>query len=85
MKIWCVNPIINTTLVDMFNESGQHLLLNYYAYLIDSNAVCATLNVDDYFIYSEPIPIPSNDSLLCIQIRRINNIYEIKLERLGTI
>lgn len=82
MKAWVINPNINTVLVNLYDENLGGIAVGFYSYLIDGSKICATANINNYFIYSDPIDILPLEGSYCIQLRRINNIYEIKLERL---
>lgn len=86
MKAWIINPNVNTDLIRFQDVNGYSITVGIYAYLLDGTKVCATLSAYngldgfDYFIYSDPIPMPSDNVMLCIQVRRINNIYEVLIE-----
>lgn len=80
LKAWVVSPNVNSNLITLSNSNGHSILVNYEVYPFDSTKVMATVIVDsNYYIYSNPISIPSNNEVLCIQLRKINNIYEVLL------
>jgi hypothetical protein len=80
LKAWVVSPNFNSNLITLSNNDGHTIFINYEVYPFDSSKVMITVIVDNhYFIYSNLISIPSNSDVLCIQLRKINNIYEVLL------
>lgn len=91
LKAWIVNPNINTDLIRLQDINGNSITIGIYNFLLNPNQINATLSVYnglsgslggfDYFIYSNPISNTGSNNSFCIQLRRINNIYELLLER----
>lgn len=79
LKAWVINPNLDNTLITLSNENSS-LSINCETYPLDNTQVIAVLIVDNgYYIYSNPILKPSDGEVLCIQLRKINNLYEIIL------
>ena len=80
-KLWFYNPNINSTLLTLTNDSGQIITVNYRQDIEDSTKAYTDLTSDGlYYIYTPSIRKPTDTQQVCIQIRRINNIYELKME-----
>lgn len=78
-KLWVKNPTVGANLVTMTNTNGQSVIVAYVQDPDDDTKVMATVTVGSYFAYSESITAPASTDELCIQLRRINGVYEIKL------
>lgn len=79
LKAWVYSPNINSNLITLSN-SNYNIKIDYELYPFDTTKVIVSLLVDNgYYIYSNPILIPQSNKVLCIQLRKINNIYEILL------
>lgn len=80
-KLWFYKPNINSTLLTLMNDSGLIITVNYRQDIEDSTKAYTDLTSDGlYYIYTPSITKPTDTRQVCIQIRRINNIYELKME-----
>lgn len=80
LKAWIYEPNINTTLIELSDDSNNKIKINYvYDFMNTNNVICTVEVYEGYFIYSNSIPIPSSDEMICIQLRRKNNLYDIVL------
>ena len=85
-KLWIRNCNENSTILQFTNETNQNIVLRYMIDYDDNTKCYVDLTVDDlYYIYSQSIAIPSSTETVCIQIRRINNVYELKFDNMGVI
>lgn len=82
LKALLYKPNLDSTLIILAEENeNNNIKINYMIYPLDETKVICTIEINEgYFIYSNPIDIPDNEDLLCIQIRRINNLFDIVLE-----
>lgn len=80
-KLWFRDANLNTELLNFSNISQQKVTLRYMADYEDSTKVYVDLISDSgYYIYSASISAPSAQEIVCAQIRRINDIYELILQ-----
>ena len=80
LKAWVVEPNINTTLIVLTNENSKQITVDYIIDPFDNTKVMAVVNVDDeYFVYSNSILAPLSTDLLCFQLRRVGDLYDIVL------
>lgn len=90
LKAWVLNPTIGKDLIVLTDEKGQTITLHYGYYLYDTSKVYVSLLVkllyktaiyeryyNAYECYSNLIPVPNDGQNLCIQLRKLNNLYEI--------
>lgn len=81
LKAWLNSPKDNVNLITLTGVNGEFMRIGYYEDQEDSTKVYADVLVDEkYYIYTPSIIKPLTSEQLCLQLRRINNIYEIKLE-----
>lgn len=80
LKAWVLNPNVNTNLITLSN-GVDNINIWYGYYLSDYSKVIVslTVNTNQYFAYSNLIDTPATNQELCIQIRKINNLYEVIL------
>lgn len=80
VKAWVVNPNINTTLIQLTDDNNNEIRVEYITNPMDSSQVLAVVWVNDsYFIYSNSITQPSASQVLCFQLRRVGDLYDIVL------
>lgn len=85
-KIWARDITPNSIILIFTNEANQTITLRYMVDSDDNTKVYVDLTVDGgYYIYSPSIVAPPTTETVCIQIRRINNIYELKFENIGVV
>lgn len=76
LKAWLSQPNLNSDLITLNNEYGEDIILGIRQ--SGNGKIYADLLVGgEYYIYSNSIDASSQ---YCIQVRRINNIYDIYLE-----
>lgn len=81
LKAWVKNPNLNEKLIVLQNNKNDNIVISYVEDPEDINKVLITVLVsDNYFIYSDSIPAPTEFNTLCVQVRRISNIYHVLLE-----
>ena len=81
LKSWFRNPTLNSNLIKLENAENENIVISYMQDPENVNQTLITVTVSDgYFIYSDSIPTPSSTDLICVQLRRINNIYHILYE-----
>ncbi len=79
MKAWVRIPVADRNLITLSENENITVWYGYHPF--DSTKVIVTLNVnEEYFIYSNAITPPTSAQELCIQIRRVNGIFDILLE-----
>jgi len=80
-KVWFRNANKNSTLLMFENQNQQSIVLGYYVDSNDDTKVYVDLLVDgNYYIFSPSITAPLADVVCCVQIRRIDNIYDLMFE-----
>lgn len=85
-KVWSRDITKNSTILTFTNESNQIISLRYMVDSADNTKVYVDLTVDnEYYIYSQSIVVPPSAETVCIQIRRIKNVYELQFENIGVI
>lgn len=80
-KLWLTQPTDKSTLCIFSNETNQMIKLGYHIDQNDNTKVYADLIVDGkYYIYTDSVTKPLPSQQICIQMRRIGNLYDILLE-----
>lgn len=80
VKIWVKNPTIGADLLTLENADGDVVTVSYIQDPDDDTKVIAVLTASEYLIYTDSITTPDSTDELCIQVRKINEIYEIRME-----
>lgn len=88
LKAWVQQPTLNSTLFTLYQDSDNYIVVYYIQDPMDSYKGIITLQVymdgvPTYFAYSNSFTKPTASQELCIQIRCINNIYDVLAEVLG--
>lgn len=87
-SIWGRNFNPNTNIVTIKNPSGYSIEINYrqsedlLGVYIEA-VIKDTINDVVYYVYSDTISTPTTTSDIIMWLRRIDNVYQIKLEDLG--
>lgn len=80
LKAWVLYPNIDTDLITLSNGIDNIIIqLNYYPFDRTKLIASVSVNNNQYFAYSNLINKPSNTAELCIQMRKVNNLYEVVL------
>lgn len=86
LKAWVINPIIGEDLITLTDENGQTITLHYGYYPFSDSEVCVSLIIrsydgtdyyNSYMCYSNLISVPTGSQTLCIQVRRIEDLYDV--------
>ncbi|MEG0900161.1 MAG: hypothetical protein RSD67_05330 [Oscillospiraceae bacterium] len=86
VKIKTRNVNENATICTFNNPSNDIIKVKYMVDNNDSTKVYIEVWVNDlYYIYSSSIVKPTAQEQICVQIRRVRNIYEVKFENTGVI
>lgn len=80
LKAWLTNPTPDIDLMYLSNGKNDNITIGYHTDELDNSKIYADLRVAGYYIYTPSIVKPLSSDKLCLQIRRIGNIYEILLE-----
>lgn len=80
IKAWIEQPNDNSPLITLTNLEGQQMQIGYYEDLANTNKVYADFYAEGYYIFTPSITKPTSSQQLCIQLRRIRNVYELKME-----
>ena len=85
VKAWVQSPNDNTTLFILSNGENDHIEVNYMEDPLDNTKRIAVIQLYfngqyGYFVYSNSFIPPTDSQTLCIQARRINNLYDIVAE-----
>lgn len=81
LKAWIVDPVIDSTLISIENLKGQDIVVDYYEDEDNLGMVYFLMVVDGtYMIYTDSMPKPTSSQEVCIQIRRVNHIYDLIAE-----
>ena len=90
LQCYLENPKQNTTIIELSN-SIEKIVIQYRYGRFDGQAekayfeLRAYVGLENYYIMSNLIAIPSPTDRIHLWIRRIENIYEIKCENMGVI
>ena len=79
LKAWITNPNLNSTLLTLSGDEGD-IVIGIYEDENSSQVYAQLVAGGSYFIYTDAIAAPASTDQLCIQVRRINNIYDIFME-----
>lgn len=79
LKAIVKNPTLGATLITMTNENGDSITITYVQDPDDDTKVLVEVAVGEYMIYSDSITAPASTDQVCIQLRRINDVYNIIL------
>ncbi|MEG1724461.1 MAG: hypothetical protein RR313_03635 [Anaerovoracaceae bacterium] len=94
LGVWIENATIDANVLELSNSNTNENIKLYYRngkdYLSTVNKAfyecVVTQGVNQpYYIYSNYIPIPANNEQVFIWLRRVNNIYQLKIENRGVI
>lgn len=82
VKGWIKSANLDTTILMLSNGNNDYIEVQYITDPENSNKIRIALqvysnNLPSYYIYSNSINKPNNNTVICFQIRRINNIYDI--------
>lgn len=80
VKAWLEQPNLNSNLITIQNLDGQEMKIGYHEDLTNTAKVYADFSIDGYYIFTPSITKPTTSRQLCIQLRRIRNVYELKME-----
>lgn len=81
LKAWLKNPTLNSDLISLQQGKNGDIVIGYVQDPENINNTLITVTVNGtYFIYSDSIPTPASTDLICVQVRRINNIYHVLYE-----
>ena len=81
-------PTPYTTLIQFSNTNGQTIVIRFmegYEYADDTTmkayveVIVTSLSGRNYYIYSNYVPILTDDEYYTIWLTRVNNIYQIQL------
>lgn len=83
VKAWLEQPKINSVLFTMYKDNTNYIQVSYIEDPVDNTKGIITLDVimnnnKTYFIYSNSFS--NNANSICIQIRNIDDIYEVIVE-----
>mgnify|MGYP004551299241 CR=1 FL=1 len=88
MRLWGRNFNPDTEIIKFSNTSGDTITIIYYA---DDNSCCCSLralNSGDFFAYvinSNKISLPKEEEQLFIWMRKVDNLYDLKIENRGVV
>ena len=85
LKAWVQSPTDNSLLIKLSEDSNNYINISYLQDPMDVNKRIVMLEVyinnsSTYIAYSNSFTPPTNSQQLCIQVRRINSIYEVLAE-----
>ena len=82
VRIWARDLNENKTIATFTSTDNTNIVMQYMVDDEDDTRVYLSVLVESvYYIYSQSIPKPLDTDYLCIQLRRINNVYEIEFSR----
>ena len=88
MRLWGRNFNPDTEIIKFSNVSGDTITITYYA---DDHSCCCSLralNSGDLFAYvinSNKISLPQEEEQLFIWVRKVDNLYDLKIENRGVV
>lgn len=88
MRLWGRNFNPDTEIIKFSNTNGDVITITYYA---DNNTCCCSLralNNKDLFAYvinSNKISLPQKEEQLFIWMRKVDNLYDLKIENRGVV
>ena len=90
LKAYMENLSQNTTIIELSNEKNKILIDYRFGSFNGENEksyfeLRAYSGIENYYLMSNTIDIPSDNDRIFLFIRRINNVYEIKCENMGVV